>query len=134
MVVGEHDLERAAEAILAAAGDRRILAFTGEIGAGKTTLIRALCAHLGVPAADVNSPTFALVNEYLTDQDQSIFHMDLYRLQSLEEALDIGIEDYFYSGAYCFVEWPELIASILPEGTMGIKLEITDDSMRKILF
>lgn len=130
----EGDLGRAAAAILTAGGDRRVFTFTGEIGAGKTTLIRALCGQLGIPAQEVNSPTFSLINEYPTPAGTRVYHMDLYRLQSLEEALDIGIEDYLYSSAYCFIEWPELITPILPEDHMGIMLEIAGDSLRKILF
>jgi len=130
----EKDLPQAAKELLTTAGQCRVLTFSGEIGAGKTTLIRELCAQLAIPRQEVNSPTFALINEYLTPAGAPVYHMDLYRLQSLEEALDIGIEDYLYSNAYCFVEWPELIVSILPKGTLGIKLEIAGDSVRKILF
>lgn len=133
-MVKEADLADVAQELLQVAGPCRVWTFAGELGAGKTTLIRALCTQLGVPAAEVTSPTFALINEYQANHTKTVYHMDLYRLQSLEEALDIGVEDYFYSGSYCFVEWPEVVAPILPEGTMTIKLEITGDSMRKILF
>lgn len=117
--------------------DRRVFAFTGEVGAGKTTFIQNTCKHLGVTQV-VSSPTFALVNEYVyleasSGLPQSVYHLDLYRLRSIEEALDIGVEDYLYSGNYCFVEWPEIIAPLLPEDTLRIHLEILSDSKRKML-
>ena len=116
----------------------RVFAFTGEVGAGKTTFIQSLCKQLGVTSA-VTSPTFALVNEYpYTDATsgllQSVYHLDLYRLRSIEEALEIGVEDYLYSQKYCFVEWPELIEPLLPEDTVWIHFEILSDSQRKMLF
>lgn len=116
----------------------RVFAFTGEVGAGKTTFIQSLCKQLGVTSA-VTSPTFALVNEYpYTDAasglPQSVYHLDLYRLRSIEEALEIGVEDYLYSQKYCFVEWPELIEPLLPEDTVRIHFEILSDSQRKMLF
>lgn len=116
----------------------RVFAFTGEVGAGKTTFIQSLCKQLGVTSA-VTSPTFALVNEYpYTDAasglPQSVYHLDLYRLRSIEEALEIGVEDYLYSQKYCFVEWPELIEQLLPEDTVWIHFEILSDSQRKMLF
>ncbi|AEE50606.1 tRNA (adenosine(37)-N6)-threonylcarbamoyltransferase complex ATPase subunit type 1 TsaE [Haliscomenobacter hydrossis] len=116
----------------------RVFAFTGEVGAGKTTFIQNLCKRLGVTSA-VTSPTFALVNEYpYTDLasglPQSVYHLDLYRLRSIEEALEIGIEDYLYSQKYCFVEWPELVEPLLPADTVRIHFEILSDSQRKMLF
>ena len=128
-------LDPAAEQLLAAAGDRRIFAFTGEIGAGKTTFIKALCRRLGV-SDEVTSPTFALVNEYACSPDSNgvVYHLDLYRLKNLEEALDIGIEDILDSGAYCFIEWPELIEPLLPDDVVHINIEIVGNSTRKILF
>lgn len=116
----------------------RVFAFTGEVGAGKTTFIQSLCKQLGVTSA-VTSPTFALVNEYpYTDiasgLPRSIYHLDLYRLRSIEEALEIGIEDYLYSQKYCFVEWPELVEPLLPADTVRIHFEILSNSQRKMLF
>ena len=116
----------------------RVFAFTGEVGAGKTTFIQSLCKQLGVTSA-VTSPTFALVNEYpYTDAAsgllQSVYHLDLYRLRSIEEALEIGIEDYLYSQKYCFVEWPELVEPLLPADTVRIHFAILSDSQRKMLF
>lgn len=115
----------------------RVLAFTGEVGAGKTTFIQNICKHLGVIEV-VSSPTFALVNEYTyVDANlgvvRSAYHLDLYRLRSIEEALDIGVEEYLYNENYCFVEWPEIIEPLLPEDTLRIHLEALLDSQRKML-
>lgn len=131
------DLGEAVQSLLDYIGNRRIVAFSGEIGAGKTTFIQAFCQHLGV-VEPVTSPTFSLVNEYQYEPKegeplQSIFHMDLYRLEEAEEALDFGIEEYLDSGAYCLIEWPELIQSLLPEDTVWINVGIVDDSTRKML-
>jgi tRNA threonylcarbamoyladenosine biosynthesis protein TsaE len=109
-----------------------IIAFYGTMGAGKTTLVKNLCQKLGV-SDEVNSPTFALVNEYQTETFDSIFHFDFYRIKSLEEVFDIGYEDYFYGGSLCLLEWPELIDPLMPEHF--IKVEITHgdtDRSRKI--
>lgn len=124
--------------LLQTAGTRRKWLFKGDLGTGKTTLIQALCRQLGVEQP-VTSPTFALVNEYTyrdaeSGADMLIHHLDLYRLKNLEEAIDIGIEDYLYDPYYCFVEWPELIESILPPDTFEISLSIIEHSCRKILY
>lgn len=111
---------------------RQKIAFYGEIGAGKTTFIKAICVLLGVEDY-VSSPTFALVNEYVAGQER-VFHLDLYRLHNIQEALDIGIEDYLYSPFWCFIEWPELIEPLLPEETVRVKIEALEDSSRKVLF
>ncbi len=130
-------LDAIAQSILAAAGARRKFALYGEIGAGKTTLTQAICKQLGVRDA-VLSPTFALVNEYgyldASGQLQPIYHLDLYRLKSLQEALDIGIEELLYDERYCFIEWPELVEALLPEDTMRIKIVVEENSSRKIVF
>lgn len=112
---------------------QNIWAFSGEIGAGKTTLIKAICHLLGAEAT-VSSPTFSLVNEYEDRKGEPFFHMDLYRLKNIGEALDIGIEEYLYSGQRCLIEWPGLIEDLLPEDTFRIKLEIQSDISRKIIF
>ncbi len=127
------EIDQAAQTLLEESGGRAIWVFSGEIGAGKTTLIKALCQQLGAPQT-VSSPTFSLVNEYTGTDGTPFYHMDLYRLEHLEEALDIGIEEYLDSGRRCFIEWPELIEPLLPEDTFRIKLEIADDCHRKILF
>lgn len=132
------ELPLAVQALLDYAGGRKKMAFTGEIGAGKTTFIQAFCRSLGVAEAEVVSPTFALINEYEYTSEEGkarpIYHMDLYRLEDIEEALHIGIEDYLYNDDYCLIEWPELIEALLPEDTVRIKLQILGDSIRKILF
>lgn len=109
-----------------------IVAFYGNMGAGKTTLIKNLCAKLGVQD-EVNSPTFALVNEYQTENLDSVFHFDFYRIKSLEEVFDIGYEDYFYGGNLCLLEWPELIDPLMPEHFMKVEITLGDtDTSRKI--
>lgn len=108
-----------------------IIAFYGPMGAGKTTLIKNLCHRMGV-TDEVNSPTFALVNEYLTEDD-SIFHFDFYRIKRLEEVFDIGYEDYFYSGRLCLLEWPELIDPLMPEHFIKVEIALGNtDTSRKI--
>lgn len=109
-----------------------IVAFYGNMGAGKTTLIKNLCAKLGVQD-EVNSPTFALVNEYQTENLDSVFHFDFYRIKSLEEVFDIGYEDYFYGGSLCLLEWPELIDPLMPEHFIKVEITLGDtDTSRKI--
>jgi len=123
--------------LLEQAGTRKIWCFYGEVGAGKTTLIKEIGAILGVKEG-MTSPTYSLVNEYeyvnqQTNRLAAIYHLDLYRLNSLEEALDIGIEEYLEANTYCFIEWPALIESILPEEVLKISITIGDDSIRKIV-
>ena len=132
VVVRESDLPDLAKRLLTEAGERRIFLLEGTLGAGKTTLIKQLCAKLGVDPSEVHSPTFALVNEY--EGDETVYHLDLYRLNNLDEAIDIGIEDILYSGQFCFIGWPQLVEPILPGEVVRIKLELAPDSARKILF
>ena len=132
------DLKEVIGKLLQFAGERKKWLFTGEIGAGKTTLIQAICQYFSV-AEKVTSPTFSLINEYSGQNPQNeesmlIYHMDLYRLELLQEAIDIGIEDYLYDEHYCFIEWPALIESILPEEVLKINIEILENSSRKIIF
>jgi tRNA threonylcarbamoyladenosine biosynthesis protein TsaE len=110
---------------------QRIFAFYGKMGAGKTTFIQSVCKALGSDD-NVTSPTFALINEYKTDKQQSIFHFDFYRINHIEEAFDLGYEDYFYSENYCLIEWPELIESLLPENIVKVKIEVAEDGTRNI--
>lgn len=124
------ELPDAAAHVLAAAGERRVLLFYGEMGAGKTTLIKALCAQLGVADA-TSSPTFAIVNEY-TSPRGPVYHFDFYRIKSEQEAFDLGYEDYFYSDSYCFVEWPEKIAGLLPSDAISIQITVQPDGSRRI--
>ena len=122
-------LHSAARELINHTGDNKILAFYGAMGSGKTTIIKVICEILG--ATDiVTSPTFTLVNEYKTSTGESLFHFDFYRIKKTEEVFDFGIEEYFYSDSYCFMEWPELIEDILPPGTVRIRIEVTDDEQR----
>ncbi len=126
------ELSKVSDLLLDWRDKSNIIAFYGPMGAGKTTLVKNLCQKLGV-SDEVNSPTFALVNEYQTETFDSIFHFDFYRIKSLEEVFDIGYEDYFYGGSLCLLEWPELIDPLMPEHF--IKVEITHgdaDTSRKI--
>lgn len=108
----------------------KVVAFYAEMGAGKTTFIKALCAQLGVDA-EVNSPTFAIVNDY-PSPNGSVFHFDYYRIKSLSEAYDIGSEDYFYSGCICLIEWPEKMDALLPEDAIVVRISVLDDGRREM--
>jgi len=109
----------------------RIFAFYGAMGAGKTTFIKAICHELG--STDyVTSPTFALINEYSTMEGSVIYHFDFYRIKKLEEAFDLGYEDYIYSGNYCFIEWPEMIEQLLPEGIVEVRIKEGDKGVRLV--
>ena len=122
---GLADLPRAAREFLAALGpDERIIAFHAPMGAGKTTFTTALCQALGVREDAVSSPTFAIVNEYRSARGESIYHFDFYRIERLEEALDIGLYDYLDSGALCLIEWPENIEPLLPEETLHVQIDV----------
>ncbi len=126
-------LPQAAREFAAMMGDNTVFAFYGDMGAGKTTFINALSQVLGVDPADTASPTFALINEYRSDTTaELIYHFDFYRIESLEEALELGIEDYFDSGAICLVEWPERIAAALPSDTVHVRITVNDDDSRTI--
>ena len=126
------DLSQVSELLIKWRDYSNILALYGTMGAGKTTLIKNLCNKLGV-SDEVNSPTFALVNEYQTDTLDSIFHFDFYRIKSLEEVFDIGYEDYFYGGSLCLLEWPELIDPLMPEHFIKVEITLGDtDTSRKI--
>jgi len=125
------DLSDVARDFLHTFQQHRIIAFYGSMGAGKTTFIKALCDALGV-ADTVNSPSFAIVNEYSVPGDGLIYHFDFYRLKNVAEAYDMGYEDYFYSGNYCFVEWPEKIEELIPQKHLKVTIEIVSDHERKI--
>jgi tRNA threonylcarbamoyladenosine biosynthesis protein TsaE len=118
----------AAQEFVAQMGNRRVFAFHGGMGAGKTTFIKAICQHLGVKDA-VTSPTFAIVNEYGSDIGP-IYHFDFYRIKNLGEVMDLGFEDYAYSGNLCLMEWPELIEELLPEETTNVHIAETENGMR----
>ncbi len=111
--------------------EERIFAFYGSMGAGKTTFIKAICHELG--SVDyVTSPSFALINEYSTVNGSIIYHFDFYRIKKLEEAFDLGYEDYIYSGNYCLIEWPEMIEPLLPEGIVEVRILETENNSRLI--
>jgi len=111
--------------------EQRVFAFYGKMGAGKTTFIQAICRELG-SSDNVISPTFALINEYKTEWMRSIFHFDFYRIEDMEEAFDLGYEDYFYSGEYCLIEWPEKIEPLLPENYVEVKIKALENGDRRI--
>ena len=124
-------LNKVARKLIEQFPDQRVFAFYGKMGAGKTTFIQAICRELGTPD-NVTSPTFALINEYKTETNDSIFHFDFYRIKNLEEAFDLGYEDYFYSGNYCLIEWPEKIEPLLPEKYVEVKIEVLENENRLI--
>lgn len=127
MIYKIEDLPTIAKQVIALAQNKTIWIFEGEMGVGKTTLIKAICRELGVQTS-VQSPTFSIVNEYLTDIGKTIFHFDFYRLKNEVEALDFGIEEYFDSGNICLLEWAEKIESLLPEECFRIKIELGIDN------
>jgi len=122
------DLEEAAKRLLDFSGTQKMFVFYGDMGAGKTTFIKALCAQLGVKET-VSSPTFSIVNEYEGDGHR-IYHFDFYRIKSIQEAYDIGYEEYFYSGDICLIEWPEKIEELLPEHYIKVRITTVDPDKR----
>ena len=125
------DLPGLAAKLLRTYSDFRVFAFYGEMGVGKTTFIKSICRQLGV-SDETSSPTFSLINEYITAEDESIFHIDFYRIDRIEEAFDLGYEEYIYSGSYCFIEWPEKAESILPENTIRVSLKLGEGNDRML--
>ena len=127
-------LPEAAREFLSLMGDQTVYAFHGEMGAGKTTFIRELVKALGVDEDEANSPSFSIINEYRSDTTaELIYHFDLYRLESVDEALEIGVEDYFDSGALCLLEWPERIEPLLPDDTVVGKFSVDPDDNSRLL-
>lgn len=123
-------LDAAARDFLAQIGDNDLIAFYAPMGAGKTTFITAVCRALGVEGDAVSSPTFSIVNEYRTNDGESIFHFDFYRITKISEALDIGFYDYIDSGCLCLMEWPENIDDILPDETVRVRISVDPDGSR----
>ena len=126
------NIREAAKRFIHEIGERKVFAFYGKMGAGKTTFIKAICEELGVEDV-ITSPTFAIINEY-TATDGVVYHFDFYRIKKLEEVYDMGYEDYFYSGALCFIEWPELIEEVLPEDAVKVTITEQADGTRTINF
>ena len=127
-------LPQAAHDFIAAMDDRTVFAFRGEMGAGKTTFIKAVCLALGVED-EVNSPTFAIVNEYRSETTaELIYHFDCYRIKTLEEAMDFGFEDYMESSALCFIEWPENVEDLLPGDVVNVYITVNEDGSRTLKF
>lgn len=125
------EISSAARQFVESIGERRIFAFYGSMGAGKTTFIKAICEELGVEDV-ITSPTFAIVNEYTTGTGKPLYHFDFYRIKKLDEFYDMGGEDYFSSGNLCFIEWPELIEDVLPEEAVIVNIKEVDDGSRLV--
>lgn len=125
------DLDFVAQQFIKKIGNRKVFAFYGEMGAGKTTFIKAICKAMGV-TENITSPTFSLVNEYKDSDDNSIYHFDFYRIKNIDEAFDFGYEDYFYSGNICFIEWPELVETLLPTNVVEVKITVVENEQRLI--
>ena len=126
------DINNTAKEFIRLIDQNTVFAFHGEMGAGKTTFIKAICEELGVDDV-INSPTFAIVNEYRPGSAELIYHFDFYRINKIEEVYDMGYEDYFYSGALCFIEWPEKIEELLPGETVNVTIRENEDGTRSVL-
>ena len=127
-------IREAAKEFVANIGDNTVFAFYGKMGAGKTTFVKAVCEELGVDDV-ITSPTFSIVNEYRSaTTDELIYHFDFYRIKKIEEVYDMGFEDYFYSGALCFIEWPELVEEVLPDDAVKVSIEEQADGSRSVTF
>ncbi len=125
------EIDSVAKEILNIPSLKKVITFNAEMGAGKTTLIKALVNELGV-LDNSSSPTFSLVNEYQTENGETVYHFDLYRLNSEEEAYDMGIDEYFYSGNWCFIEWPEKTPNLIPIDHANISIKVLEDGKREL--
>ena len=130
-IKGLSGLDRAAEDFLEKIGEHRLIAFYAPMGAGKTTFTTAVCKRLGVTDT-VCSPTFTILNEYLTEDGEPVYHFDFYRIKELREAVDIGFDDYMYSGNLCIIEWPENVEALLPEETLKVSISVNPDLSRTV--
>lgn len=128
----ESELGQVADFIIPLLDEHTVVVLSGDLGAGKTTLVRTICRRLGV-IDHVSSPTFSIISTYLLEDGRSVHHMDLYRIESPDELVHIGIDDYLHSGEISFIEWPEMITPFLPENTLQVRLEHLDDQCRKIV-
>lgn len=128
----ENELKEVAHVIISLLEEHRVVCFHGEMGAGKTTLIKVICEQLGVEDS-MSSPTFSIVNEYRDRDDYPIYHFDFYRVENFQEAQDIGAEEYFYSGDLCLIEWPEMIKELIPEKHLKINVKLVGDNGREIM-
>lgn len=125
------DLNGIAKQLIADFGEQKVILFYGEMGMGKTTLIKVLCKELGVDEL-TNSPTFSIVNEYLSNKNKTIYHFDFYRIEAEEEVFDMGYEDYFYGDSFCFIEWPEMIPNLLPPNAVKVQITLDAENNRVI--
>jgi tRNA threonylcarbamoyladenosine biosynthesis protein TsaE len=132
IVAAENELHKVAEALLSKSSFSNIICFRGEMGAGKTTLIKNICNFLGVKD-EVSSPTFSIVNEYETNDNERLYHFDFYRLEEEEEALDMGVEEYFYSDKLCLIEWPSKVESLLPEKRIELLISVLQEKREFII-
>ncbi len=126
------DIESAANKVLSFSATNKVFTFTGELGAGKTTLIKAICRHLGV-SEPVTSPTYSIIHEYRAADGIKIYHMDLYRINSLQEAIEAGAGENIASGEFCFIEWPDKIESLLSQNVVALNITITGEHQRKMV-
>lgn len=127
------EIPQVAKQFIDSMGSDRVFAFNAPMGAGKTTFISEVCRQLGV-TDDSGSPTFSIINEYRDKDGKPIYHFDFYRIDDIEEALDLGLDDYFYSGALCFLEWPEKIGTLIPEEAVEVSIEVNPDGSRTLSF
>ena len=132
LIFNLQEIDDAAKKFNSLFSNKKIFAFNGKMGAGKTTFIHAVCRKMGV-TGKMSSPTYPIINNYKTVNDATIFHIDLYRLKDTEEVIQTGVEEYINSEEYCFIEWPEKIMTILPSFTINILIEIIDDMQRRMI-
>jgi tRNA threonylcarbamoyladenosine biosynthesis protein TsaE len=125
-------ISRSANEFVQNIGSSTVFAFNGKMGAGKTTFIKAICEMLGVEG-NVNSPTFSIVNEYIASENKVIYHFDFYRIENIQEAIDLGVEDYLYSGSLCFIEWAENIEPLLPDSLVIVEIIELENGKRQVI-